>query len=159
MAKYSSKVEVYRFLSFEVGAYVPPYDSVTVWHLRDLASGKRKIIKADNVKTIMIPHFDGLTVERMLFHVKDVVQVMKAFPIEQREIDKMPRYYICNVIYTLVGDKFKKWVEKKIQERTDKIMEEQDMAIDMDPEVYKVFKASTHISGRWQLRFLTSIQL
>ena len=47
MAKYRSKPEVFRFLSFDVGAYLPPYGAVTVWHLRDLAGGKRKFIKAD----------------------------------------------------------------------------------------------------------------
>ena len=51
-AKFRSKKEVFRLLSFEVGAYLPPYDAVTVWHLRDLAAGKRAIIKATAVKTI-----------------------------------------------------------------------------------------------------------
>lgn len=51
-AKFRSKKEVYRLLSFEVGAYLPPYDTVTVWHLRDLACGKRTIIKSTAVKTI-----------------------------------------------------------------------------------------------------------
>ena len=51
-AKYRSKQEVFRFLSFEVGAYLPSYDSVTIWHLKDLAAGRRKIIKAASVKTI-----------------------------------------------------------------------------------------------------------
>ena len=40
------------FLSFNVGAYLPAYDTVTVWHLRDIASGKRKLIKSNDVKTI-----------------------------------------------------------------------------------------------------------
>ena len=51
-AKFRSKREVYQFLSFDVGAYLPPYEACTVWHLRDLASGKRQIVKADKVKTI-----------------------------------------------------------------------------------------------------------
>ena len=36
----------------------------------------------------------------------------------------------------------------KIQERTDKRTEDRDMAIEMDPEVYAAFKASTNISGK-----------
>ena len=72
---------------------------------------------------------------------------MKALPLEPREVEKLPRSYIANVIYTIVGDKFKVWVEKAIQERTQKCIEEQDMAIEMDPEVLQAFKASNHVSG------------
>jgi hypothetical protein len=147
-AKFRSKKEVFRLLSFEVGAYLPPYDAVTVWHLRDLASGKRKLIKANAVKTIQVPHFEGLTIDHILECGKSCTRIAKALPIEQREIEKLPRAYICNVIYTLVGEKFKDWVEKKIQERTDKIMNEQDLAIEMDPDVYAAFKASTNVSGK-----------
>ena len=67
-AKFRSKPEVFRFLSYECNAYLPPYDSVTVWHLRDLAGGKRTIVKATAIKTIQVPHFEGLSVERMLAH-------------------------------------------------------------------------------------------
>ncbi len=141
-------MEVFRFLSFDCGAYLPPYDTVTVWHLRDIGSGKRAFIKAQEVKTIQIPHFDGLTVERMLLHAAQSNDVMQALPADQKEIHKLPREYIGNILYTILGDKFKKWVRKKCDERTDKIMEKQDMAIEMDPEVYKAFKASTNISGR-----------
>ena len=69
-AKFRSKREVYQFLAFDVEAYLPPYDNVTVFHLRDLASGKRQIIKADRVKTIHVPHFEGLTLDTMLYHAR-----------------------------------------------------------------------------------------
>ena len=58
----------------------------------------------------------------MLYHAKKNAHVMKALPIEPREIEKLPRTYISNVIYTIVGDKFKEWVEKVMQERTDRIV-------------------------------------
>ena len=51
-AKFRSKQEVYRFLSFDCGAYLPSYQTVTVFHCKDLAAGKRRIIKAAAVKTI-----------------------------------------------------------------------------------------------------------
>ena len=51
-AKYHSKNEVYRFLAFDCGIYLPAYDAITIFHLRDIAAGKRKYIKATEVKTI-----------------------------------------------------------------------------------------------------------
>ena len=148
-AKFRSKREVYQFLAFDVGAYLPPYDNVTVFHLRDLASGKRQIIKADRVKTIHVPHFEGLTLDTMLYHARKSAQVVKALPLEPREVDKLPRSYIANVIYTIVGERFKQWVESQIQQRTQKVIDDQDMAIEMDPEVLAAFKASNHVSGKY----------
>ena len=42
-AKFSSKAEVYRFMAIDVKAYLPPYECVTMWHLRDLAANKKRV--------------------------------------------------------------------------------------------------------------------
>ena len=55
-------LEVYRFLSSEVKAYLPSYETVTVWHLRDLAMGVKRIIYSDRVKHIDVPQFEGLSI-------------------------------------------------------------------------------------------------
>ena len=65
-AKYQGKKEVWRFVASDCGAYLPDYESVTIWHLRDLAAGKRKIIKCTDVKTIHVPQFEGLKIETLL---------------------------------------------------------------------------------------------
>ena len=44
-AKASSKKEVFRFLVSEGLIYLPPYETVTVFHMRDIVAGKRKMIK------------------------------------------------------------------------------------------------------------------
>ena len=38
---------------------------MTIFHLRDLMSGKRRRIKATDVKVITVPHFKGLKLEAM----------------------------------------------------------------------------------------------
>ena len=73
--------------------------------------------------------------------------VNKYFPIE-KEMDKLPRQYIANVIYTIVGNQFSEWVKSQMQKRNDKIKAEQDMLIDMDPEIAAIFKASQSVSGK-----------
>ena len=83
--------------------------------------------------------------------------MVKALPVEPREVEKLPRSYVANVIYTIVGDKFKAWVEKAILERTQKNIEDQDMAIEMDPEVLQAFKASTHVSGKYTLLLVNPV--
>ena len=54
-AKYADKVEVYKFLTHDCGVYLSSYDSMTVWHMRDLASGKRRKILGKDVKHIHVP--------------------------------------------------------------------------------------------------------
>ena len=41
-AKYKSKRECYTFLAVDVQAYLPAYDTITVYFLKDLVSGAKK---------------------------------------------------------------------------------------------------------------------
>ena len=45
-AKFKSKREVWRFATTEADIYLPSYETVTVFHIRDLLAGKRRLIKA-----------------------------------------------------------------------------------------------------------------
>ena len=40
-AKFRSKREIYRFLTAEVKCYLGDFETMTIWHLRDLAAGDR----------------------------------------------------------------------------------------------------------------------
>ena len=89
-AKYASKKEIYRFLTNEVRAYLSSYDTMTVWHMRDLCSKKRRRINCDDVKHIIIPQFDGLSIEALLDYGKMYHEVMRALPLVDKEIKKLP---------------------------------------------------------------------
>ena len=41
-AKFRTKREIYNFLTVEVGAFLPAHQTVTVYFLRDLLTGKKK---------------------------------------------------------------------------------------------------------------------
>ena len=41
---------------------------------------------------------------------REIPEVMSKFPIRDDETKKFTKSYICNIIYTIVGDKFKEWV-------------------------------------------------
>ena len=75
----------------------------------------------------------------MLFHAKNFAQVARALPLEPKEVEKLPHSYLANVIYTIIGDRFRIWVDEKISERNEKIMQTQNLAINMDPEIYAAF--------------------
>ena len=42
-AKFATKGEIYRFLTVEAKVYLPDYRTVTIWHMKDLASGEKKV--------------------------------------------------------------------------------------------------------------------
>ena len=73
-------LEVHRFLSSEVRAYLPSYETVTVWHLRDLAMGVKQIINCDNVKVIDVPQFEGLTIQDIFNFAQNDRDVERALP-------------------------------------------------------------------------------
>ena len=82
-AKYQSKREVYRFLTNDCGIYLSSYETMTVWHMRDLVANKRRPIRSDQVKTIIIPQFEGLAVEDLLTYAMQYPEVMRALPLEK----------------------------------------------------------------------------
>lgn len=87
-AKFRSKREVFRFLSNEVGAYLSSYETMTVWHLKDLAANNRRIIKCTAVKVMDVPQYEGLAIEKILMWAINWHQghIMLSFPREKHEI-------------------------------------------------------------------------
>ena len=147
-AKMKSKNEVYRFLSSEVRAYLSSYETMTVYHLRDLFSGKKRIIISKDVKHISIPYFEGLKIEAMLRFANRHPIVLLRLPVE-KEILQLPRQYIANVIYTMVGSPFSDWVDAKIAARHLKVTNEKNLMVEMDPAIAKILHASTIVSSKY----------
>jgi hypothetical protein len=65
-AKFNTKREIYRWVTHDLGLFVPPYDVVTVWHLKDLAACKRSRIRNKDIDRAEVPYFEGLTVPNMI---------------------------------------------------------------------------------------------
>ena len=42
-SKFKSKREIWNFLSVDVGAYLPTYEHVTIYFLKELISGVKKV--------------------------------------------------------------------------------------------------------------------
>ena len=150
-AKLGNKREIYRFLETEVKCYLSSYETMTIFHLRDLASSKKLRLKSDKVKHIAIPQFESLAVKDMrkfIYEHPTKEIILKYFPTENKEWEKLPRQYVANVIYTVVGEGFQQWVQDNVNARNEKIKQEKDMLVELDPEILAIFKASTSVSGK-----------
>ena len=54
-AKYRSKREIYNFLACDVGIFLPPYDNVTIYFLKELMMGRKRMLRTTMIRTIHIP--------------------------------------------------------------------------------------------------------
>ena len=106
------------------------------------------MVKSKDIKELTVPLYEGLSCADLLKFGMKYPKVRQALPEEPREIDKLLRKYVANLIYTLVGKPFADWVEDIIQERNRKLVADRNLAVEMDPEVYKVFMASTSVSSK-----------
>ena len=54
--------------------------------------------------------------------------------------------YVINVIYTLVGEEFKKWMMERVKERNQRLATVHNTGIKLDKRTYEAFQASRNIS-------------
>ena len=97
-----------------------------------------------------VPQYEGLSIETILEKGEENPQVAKYLP-DERDLPRLPRSFIVNVTYTLLGDSFKTWVHKRIKERNDKIAENQKLIIELDAPIAHAFKRSVNISSKFHL--------
>jgi len=65
---------------------------------------------------------------------------------DRQEWDKLPRQWLISVLYTLVGKPFADWAFQRMEWRNEKVVEKQQLAIEMDPDILRAFHASTFVS-------------
>ena len=97
------------------------------------------------MKHIYVPRYDGLSILEILDYGMGFRVVVDALPI-LRETKKMARQYVCNVIYTLVGKDFQKWVYERCQQRNEKLADDHNTAIQLDPRIAAAFEKSSFVS-------------
>ena len=54
-AKFRSKREIFNFLAVENSVYLMPFDACTIYFLKELMNGKKKMLRTTMIRTIHIP--------------------------------------------------------------------------------------------------------
>mgnify|MGYP006228891045 CR=1 FL=1 len=106
------------------------------------------MIKSNDIKHLGVPLYENLSTNDILAWAARYPEVGQALPSEPREIDKLLRQYVINVVYTLVGEPFRLWVETVMQARDAKITKEKSLGIELDPDILRVFRNSTSVSSK-----------
>ena len=160
MAKYRSKRECFTFLSIDGEAYLPPFDTVTVYFrksadqlmiiVKDLIQGEKQckqilllliilVVSCNSVRHLQVPQYDNLSMSKILAYLAQYEAMHLHMPAENHEINKLPRGWVVNVGATIVGQPFIEWVQKRIAERNMAMAKERNLLIRMNPQLAAAF--------------------
>lgn len=63
-----------------------------------------------------MPHFEGLSKDDILKWAEKFPEVFEYLPPEEERM-RLPREYLIDLVYTIVGEPFAKWVDECVAER------------------------------------------
>lgn len=96
---------------------------------------------------LSVPQYEGLGIKEFLIEAGKHPETIVYFPDED-DLRKLPRQWVIDVTYTLVGRPFADWVQARMEARNADLVAKRDMAIMMDPDILRAFNASSHISSK-----------
>ena len=105
------------------------------------------VVKCDSVAYLFCPQYESLSLQKILHQASANEDVWPYFP-DQKDIHKLPRQWVVNILYTIVGRPFADWVQEQINGRNEKLANDHNLMIELDPEIAAAFKASTQISSK-----------
>jgi hypothetical protein len=73
----------------------------------------KRCVKNDAIRHLAVPQYETLKVEHLLEFLDGHPDVKLYFPIK-KEIYKLPKQFIVNVLFTKVGGPFSQWVKARI---------------------------------------------
>ena len=143
--KAKSKKEVYTVLTVEGGLYLPPLSDVNHKFLKSILLGDKKYLLCKNVLVVKVPYIDNLRVKNILLFAADKVDISSYLP--EYEYNKDPqREWICNVVNTLLHDKFKEFIASSMRAREKKLVQNKRLNVVALPQFIKMFANSNNVS-------------
>jgi hypothetical protein len=97
-----------------------------------------------------VPQYEDVTVEKITTWISNMPDCHPYFPI-WKEIAKLPKQWIVNVAFTVLGAPFRQWIRQAIEERNRKVTVKKDMDINVDPQLAAAFRASTAVSRKYHI--------
>ena len=105
------------------------------------------VVHCDQVKYLWCPQYEGLGIKEILGFAQEH-ELMQLYLPDPRDFRKLPRQWLINMTFTLIGDSFAEWVNERVEARNHKLLEEANKAIELDPEIAKAFHAATSVSSK-----------
>ena len=87
--------------------------------LRDLTVGKKKYIKCGDMMYLYAPQYEKLDISTILGLVETRSPLVLEYLPDKRDHHRLPRQFILNVTYTILGDDFSNYVDLRVKERNE----------------------------------------
>ena len=95
-----------------------------------------------------VPQYKDLSIKKLLIEGRKDARLEHYLP-DDRDMGRLPRYFIMNLCYTIVGQPIKDWVSRGVHERNHQIAENRNLIINLDPAIATAFKQSVNISSKY----------
>ena len=67
---------------------------------------------------------------------------------DQRDINRLPRQFLINLLSTLLGSEFSDWVNAIVEARILKVATDRKMLLDLNPKIAQAFHNSTAVNSK-----------
>ena len=145
-SKFRTKREIFTFLAVDGEAYLPPFETVTVYFLKDIIQGQKKckypyivltiaVVSTHAVRHLPVPQYPNLSMEKILDYLAQYEAMHLHMPSERHEIVKLPRAWVINVGASVVGQPFVDWCGERIKTRNTEMARDRNLLIKMDPRL------------------------
>ena len=81
-----------------------------------------------SVVHVQVPAYENLSMKEIFAYMQENQGILQFMP-DGKELRKVPKAWVCNVVGTVIGMPFVDWVKKRIAERNAAIVEEKNLAI------------------------------
>ena len=120
--KTKSKKEVYDLITTEGEVYLPPLGDTHYKFISQIIWGEKLYLKCGEGKVCKVPHLKTLSVGSMLEFARNNTNIDEFLP--DFNYQKLPnREWLWNLLNTILGERFREFIQSKQQERTEYIME------------------------------------
>jgi len=92
-----------------------------------------------------IPQYEGLSIQDILNRVGQSMDFQSFMPCV-KELPKLPKQWISNVAYFVIGKDFANWVMELVEYINQKLAVENNLMINVDPAVAQAWQMSTAVS-------------
>ena len=73
-------------------------------------------MKSDSIKVLAAPNYEGLSIADFLEKASEYGRMISYLP-EHRDIHRLPRNWIINLMHTLIGDDILQFTKSVVEER------------------------------------------
>ena len=94
-----------------------------------------------------VPYYENLTLDKMWQFAADHPEVNRYLPADEDK-DELPRSWVVNILFTVLGNKFAKWINKQMEARNKQRLKDQNKEAVMLPKFAASFRTSTDISSK-----------